>query len=100
MPYPWPSTRESASAECKKRPWRERCTPPVRRLLMTVLSPTVIGNGTDPASFTAETARDGKTNPMEIGILMAWHTPNGQWQLLARQAVKLEAPRTNGATNP
>jgi hypothetical protein len=62
---------------------------------MAVLSPTVIENGTDPASFTAETARDDKTNPMEIGILMAWHTPNGHWQLLARQAVKLEAPRTH-----
>jgi hypothetical protein len=47
------------------------------------------------ASVTGETARDDKTNPMEIGVPMAWHTPNGQWQLLARQAVRLEAPRTH-----
>jgi len=95
MPYPWSSPSESAGAGGRKRHRRARCTPLVRRLLMAVLQPIVIENGTDPASFTGETARDGKTYPMEIGVPMAWHTPNGRWQLLARQAVRLEAPRTN-----
>ncbi len=39
-------------------------------------------------TLTGETERDGKTN-------MVWHKPDGQWQLLARQAVRLEEPRTN-----
>jgi hypothetical protein len=29
-------------------------------------------------TFTGETARDGKTNPVKIGVLMFWHTPDGQ----------------------
>jgi hypothetical protein len=51
-------------------------------------------------TFTGETARDGKTNPITIGVLMVWHKPDGNWQLLARQTVSLEEPRTNGATPP
>ena len=46
-------------------------------------------------TLTGETERDGKTNPVKIGVLMVWHKPNGQWKLLARQAVRLEAPQTN-----
>jgi hypothetical protein len=37
-----------------------------------------------------------KTNPVKIGVLMVWHQQNGNWKLLARQAVRLEEPRTNG----
>ena len=40
--------------------------------------------------------REGKTNPVKIGVLMVWHKQDGNWKLLARQAVRLEeAPRTN-----
>jgi ketosteroid isomerase-like protein len=46
-------------------------------------------------TLTGETERDGKTNPVKIGVLMVWHKPDGRWQLLARQAVRLEEPRTN-----
>ena len=46
-------------------------------------------------TLTGETERDGKTTPVKIGVLMVWHKPDGQWKLLARQAVRLEAPRTN-----
>jgi ketosteroid isomerase-like protein len=46
-------------------------------------------------TLTGETERDGKTNPVKIGVLMVWHKPDGNWKLLARQAVRLEAPRTN-----
>jgi Domain of unknown function (DUF4440) len=46
-------------------------------------------------TLSGETARGGKTNPVKIGVLMVWHKPDGQWQLLARQAVRLEEPRTN-----
>jgi ketosteroid isomerase-like protein len=46
-------------------------------------------------TLTGETERDGKTNPVTIGVLMVWHKPDGQWKLLARQAVRLEEPRTN-----
>jgi ketosteroid isomerase-like protein len=46
-------------------------------------------------TLTGETERDGKTNPVKIGVLMVWHKADGQWQLLARQAVRLEEPRTN-----
>jgi hypothetical protein len=46
-------------------------------------------------TFTGETARDGKTTPVKIGVLMVWHKPDGNWTLLARQAVRLEAPRPN-----
>jgi ketosteroid isomerase-like protein len=46
-------------------------------------------------TLTGETERDGKTNPVKIGVLMVWHQQNGNWTLLARQAVRLEEPRTN-----
>ncbi len=46
-------------------------------------------------TLTGETERDGKTNPVKIGVLMVWHKQNGAWKLLARQAVRLEEPRTN-----
>ena len=46
-------------------------------------------------TLTGETERDGKTNPVKIGVLMVWHKQNGDWKLLARQAVRLEEPRTN-----
>jgi ketosteroid isomerase-like protein len=47
-------------------------------------------------TLTGETERDGKTNPVRIGVLMVWHKQDGNWKLLARQAVRLEeVPRTN-----
>jgi ketosteroid isomerase-like protein len=46
-------------------------------------------------TLTGETERDGKTNPVKIGVLMIWHKPDGNWKLLARQAVRLEEARTN-----
>jgi ketosteroid isomerase-like protein len=46
-------------------------------------------------TLTGETERDGKINPVKIAVLMVWHKPDGQWKLLARQAVRLEEPRTN-----
>jgi ketosteroid isomerase-like protein len=56
-----------------------------------IVGPTAIVRHT----LTGETERDGKTNPVKIGVLMVWHKPDGQWQLLARQAVRLDEPRTN-----
>jgi ketosteroid isomerase-like protein len=46
-------------------------------------------------TLTGETERDGKTNPVKIGVLMVWHKHDGHWKLLARQAVRLEELRTN-----
>jgi hypothetical protein len=46
-------------------------------------------------TFTGETERDGKTIPVTIGVLMVWHTQNGDWKRLARQAVRREEPLTN-----
>jgi ketosteroid isomerase-like protein len=40
--------------------------------------------------LTGETERDGKTNPVKIGVLMVWHKEDGNWKLLARQAYRLE----------
>jgi ketosteroid isomerase-like protein len=40
--------------------------------------------------LTGETEREGKTNPVKIGVLMVWQKPSNDWQLLARQAYKLE----------
>jgi hypothetical protein len=51
-------------------------------------------------TVTGETARDGKTHPITSGVLMVWHTSNGDGPLLARPAVRREARRTNGATTP
>ena len=45
--------------------------------------------------LTGETERDGKTNPVKIGVLMVWHKQDGNWKLLGRQAYRLEEPRTN-----
>jgi hypothetical protein len=65
-----------------------------------LISCTLSGRGTSRGSLTEETERDGKTNPITIGVLKVWYTQNGDWKLLARQAVRLEEPRTNGATKP
>jgi len=46
-------------------------------------------------TFTGESERDGKTNPVKLGVLMVWHQQDGTWKLLARQAVRLEEVRTN-----
>jgi ketosteroid isomerase-like protein len=46
-------------------------------------------------TLTGETERDGQTNPIKLGVLMVWHKRDGHWQLLARQAVRPEEPRTN-----
>jgi hypothetical protein len=46
-------------------------------------------------TFTGESERDGKTNPVKLGVLMVWHQQGGHWKLLARQAVRLEEARTN-----
>jgi hypothetical protein len=46
-------------------------------------------------TFTGESERDGKTNPVKLGVLTVWHKQDRSWKLLARQAVRLEAPRTN-----
>jgi ketosteroid isomerase-like protein len=41
-------------------------------------------------TLTGETERDGKTNPVKIGVLMVWQKQDSNWKLLARQAVRLE----------
>jgi len=46
-------------------------------------------------TLTGETERDGKTNPVKIGVLMVWHKQDGKWKLLARQAVSLPEAATN-----
>jgi hypothetical protein len=46
-------------------------------------------------TLTGETEHDGKTNPVKTDVLIVRHKPDGQGQLLARQAVRLEEPRTN-----
>jgi ketosteroid isomerase-like protein len=46
-------------------------------------------------TFTGESERDGKTNPVKLGVLTVWQKQDGNWKLLARQAVRLEAPQTN-----
>ena len=46
-------------------------------------------------TLTGEAERDGKTNPIKIGVLMVWRKQDGDWKLLARQAVRLEESRTN-----
>ena len=40
-------------------------------------------------TLTGETERDGKTNPVKIGVLMVWQKESGRWKLLARQAYRL-----------
>jgi len=39
--------------------------------------------------FTGQTESDGKVNDVKIGILMVWLKQDGNWKLLARQAVKV-----------
>jgi ketosteroid isomerase-like protein len=46
-------------------------------------------------TFAGESERDGKTNPVKLGVLTVWQKQDGNWKLLARQAVRLEAPQTN-----
>jgi hypothetical protein len=46
-------------------------------------------------TFTGESERDGTINPVKLGVLTVWHKQDGHWKLLARQAVRLEEPRTN-----
>ena len=46
-------------------------------------------------TFTGESERDGKTNPVKLSVLTVWHKQDGNWKLLARQAVRPEEPRTN-----
>lgn len=72
-------------ATCRVRSRQQR-TPMTRRWKIPGLIATPL---------TGETARDHKTNPMASGILMAWHTPHGQWQLMAQQTMTREAPRTH-----
>jgi ketosteroid isomerase-like protein len=38
--------------------------------------------------LTGETERDGKSNPVKIGVLMVWHKATGHWKLPARQVYK------------
>jgi ketosteroid isomerase-like protein len=46
-------------------------------------------------TLTGETERDGKTNPVKIGVLMVWDKQEGKWKLLARQSVRLPEAATN-----
>jgi ketosteroid isomerase-like protein len=39
--------------------------------------------------LTGETVSDGKTNAINIGILMVWTKQGADWKLLARQAYRL-----------
>ena len=39
--------------------------------------------------FKGENVSEGKTNAINIGILMVWQKQDGRWKLLARQAYKL-----------
>jgi hypothetical protein len=39
--------------------------------------------------FTGQSESDGKVNDVKIGILMVWLKQDGNWKLLARQAVKI-----------
>ena len=39
--------------------------------------------------FTGENLSDGKPNDVKIGVLMVWLKQDGNWKLLARQAVKV-----------
>jgi hypothetical protein len=54
-----------------------------RWTFITFTNPTIqmVGNSAIVRhALTGETERDGKTNPGTIGVLMVWHTPDGQWQ--------------------
>jgi len=60
-------------------------------ITLTDQSQQIVGNTAIARHIlTGETERDGKINPVKIGVLMVWHKPDGHWKLLARQAYKLE----------
>lgn len=40
-------------------------------------------------TLVGQSESGGKTNDINIGVLMVWREENGQWKLLARQAFKL-----------
>jgi ketosteroid isomerase-like protein len=54
---------------------------------------TITFHGKDLAmvrhKVSAEIASNGKTNPLNIGLLMVWVKEKGSWKLLARQAFRL-----------
>jgi ketosteroid isomerase-like protein len=65
-------------------------------ITLTDQTTRVVGNSAIVRhTLTGESERDGKTNPVKISVLMVWHKHDGKWQLLARQAVRPEEPRTN-----
>ena len=39
--------------------------------------------------FTGESVADGKTSPVQIGVMQVWHRDGPRWRLLARQAFKI-----------
>ncbi len=47
------------------------------------------GNAIARHKLTGETLSEGKTNAINIGILMVWAKQGADWQLLARQAFRL-----------
>lgn len=47
------------------------------------------GNAIARHKLTGETLSEGKTNAINIGILMVWAKQGTDWQLLARQAFRL-----------
>jgi Domain of unknown function (DUF4440) len=60
-------------------------------ITLTNQSHQIVGNNAIVRHIlTGETERDGKTNPVKIGVLMVWHKPDSHWKLLARQAYRLE----------
>ena len=60
-------------------------------ITLTDQSHRIVGNNAIVRHvLTGETERDGKTNPVKIGVLMVWHKQDGNWKLLARQAYRLE----------
>jgi hypothetical protein len=65
-------------------------------ITLTDQSTQIVGNtAIVRCTFTGESERDGKTNPVKLGVLMVWNKQDGHWKLLARQAVRLEETRTN-----
>jgi ketosteroid isomerase-like protein len=65
-------------------------------ITLTDQSIQIVGNSAIVRhTFTGESERDGKTNPVKLGVLTVWQKQDGNWKLLARQAVRLEEPRTN-----
>jgi hypothetical protein len=51
---------------------------------------SVVGsNAVSRFIFTGENESGGKVNAVKIGVLMVWLKQDGNWKLLARQAVKV-----------